>query len=63
MVDPSEFAQAIRGDGPLPFMNGQERLAVAWEVAGGGPAGLLSLLAGRLPVGLPVAGTAQPGTA
>ena len=63
MVEPSGFAQAIRGDGPVPFMVGQELLAAAWEAAGGGPAGLLSLLAGRLPAGLPVAGTTQPGSA
>ena len=63
IVDPADFAQAIRGDGLLPFMTGQEALAERWAAAGGGPEGLLSLLAGRPRAGLQVAGTALLETA
>lgn len=44
VVEPQDFAAAIRGDGPLPFMTGQGALAIEWEGEGGGPAALLSLL-------------------
>lgn len=53
-VEPWEFADAIRADGPLPFMVGQEAAALTWVGEGGGPEGLLSLLSAPRRAGHPV---------
>lgn len=44
IVTPGAFAQAIRADGPMPFLPGEEHFAAEYVSRGGGLAVLLSQL-------------------